>query len=248
MPRLVDLSQPWSSGTPPFPTDPAPTVEWVKRLQTHGTNHQRIATTLHVGTHIDAPLHWNDGGDDVASIPLERLFGPAVVADVRHVGDHGLIRPTDVTSRVDVRDEDILILHTGFHRMYAGGPDEDIVRYFFEHPGLSAELTEWIVTKRLRWVGMDMGSADHPMNSNVRSLRPELARRAEAVLGAELGQIFPHETFQLVHARLCGAGVPIVENLGPAVEQLVGRRILAGAFPWRFAGGEAAFARVVAFV
>ena len=201
-PRLIDLSQRWSARTPPFPTDGPPVVEWVKRLATHGTNHQRITSTLHVGTHLDAPLHWNSDGGDVASIPLERLFGPAVVVDVSDVGDHGLITPEHVSARAEVRDEDILILHTGYHRAYAGGAEEDVVRYFFEHPGLSAELAQWIVAKRLRWVGMDMGSADHPMNSNVRKLRPDLAARAEAVLGTSLETRFPPERFQIVHVTL----------------------------------------------
>jgi kynurenine formamidase len=37
----------------------------------------------HVGTHLDAPVHWFSGrdGDDVARISLARLVGPAVVLD-----------------------------------------------------------------------------------------------------------------------------------------------------------------------
>ena len=37
----------------------------------------------HVGTHFDAPIHWVTGrdGEDVASVPAERLVGPAVVID-----------------------------------------------------------------------------------------------------------------------------------------------------------------------
>src|SRR3981081_1881698 len=37
----------------------------------------------HAGTHLDAPNHWISGrdGEDVASIPLDRLIGPAVVID-----------------------------------------------------------------------------------------------------------------------------------------------------------------------
>ena len=46
---------------------------------------------------------------------------------------------------------------------------------------------------------------------------------------------------------LFAADIPIVENLGPAIADLVGRQIYMCAFPWKFAGGEAAFVRVVAF-
>jgi arylformamidase len=74
--RLYDLSQDWSWNTPAFPTDPNPVVRWVKRLSSHGTNHQAIETTMHVGTHIDAPLHWVENARDVADMPLERLIRP----------------------------------------------------------------------------------------------------------------------------------------------------------------------------
>jgi arylformamidase len=47
-------------------------VQWAKRLSTERVNAQRIETMLHVGTHIDSPMHFVSGGKDVASIPLER--------------------------------------------------------------------------------------------------------------------------------------------------------------------------------
>ncbi|HEY4557854.1 MAG TPA: cyclase family protein, partial [Enteractinococcus sp.] len=45
--------------------------------------HNNFTQGEHVGTHIDAPIHWITGkdGKDVASIEPERLIGPAVVLD-----------------------------------------------------------------------------------------------------------------------------------------------------------------------
>ncbi len=42
-----------------------------------------IRMSEHTGTHFDAPIHWISGkeGDDIASIPVKRLVGPAVVLD-----------------------------------------------------------------------------------------------------------------------------------------------------------------------
>jgi arylformamidase len=39
---------------------------------------------LHAGTHVDAPSHMVQGGDDIHDLPLALFFGPAVVADIRH--------------------------------------------------------------------------------------------------------------------------------------------------------------------
>lgn len=45
--------------------------------------HHNIHTGEHIGTHIDAPVHWisGKGGHDVSTIPPARLVGPAVVLD-----------------------------------------------------------------------------------------------------------------------------------------------------------------------
>ena len=37
----------------------------------------------HVGTHVEAPLHYLAKGSDTAGIPLEKLLGPAIVLDFR---------------------------------------------------------------------------------------------------------------------------------------------------------------------
>jgi kynurenine formamidase len=42
----------------------------------------QIATPEHGGTHLDAPIHFSQGGLTVDSIPLSSLTGNAVVIDV----------------------------------------------------------------------------------------------------------------------------------------------------------------------
>jgi arylformamidase len=246
--RYVDLSMKWSGDTPPFPTDPAPVVRWIKRLASHGTNHQLIETPLHVGTHIDAPLHWSDAGGDVASMPLDRLAGPAVVADLsEQLEDFSLIDPRAVEAAAPISDGDIVIVHTGYHRFAADATGADGVRYFWKHPGAVRDLAEWALDRKLRWIGFDMASPDHPLNSNLRRQIPDhVVQEGEARLGATVASAFPPEGFQVMHVVLCGAGVPIVENIGGSIDAFLGRRFRAFAFPWRFVGGEAALVRVVA--
>jgi kynurenine formamidase len=246
--RLIDCSQPWSGDTPPLPVDEPPVVQWVKRMAGQGTNHQRITTQLHIGTHIDAPLHWRDGGLDIASIPLERLYGPAVVVDLSEThGDYGVIRPRDIEERAEVRPGDILILHTGYHRYYDGGPEPDLNRYFFKHPGGDGELGEWLVERQIRWIGVDSRSPDHPMNTNMAKWWPWIAGEAERAMGVDPFQRFPQQGQAAIHRILFAHDIPIVENLSGGVASLIGKRVHMCAFPWKFAGGEAAFVRAVAF-
>lgn len=41
----------------------------------------RLTTSLHNGTHADAPLHVREGGAPVDRLPLRAFMGPAVVVD-----------------------------------------------------------------------------------------------------------------------------------------------------------------------
>jgi kynurenine formamidase len=37
----------------------------------------------HMGTHIDAPVHFIQGGWKVHQIPMEKLYGPGVIINVK---------------------------------------------------------------------------------------------------------------------------------------------------------------------
>ncbi len=45
----------------------------------------RLTMNLHTGTHLDAPLHFIEGGGTIEKIPLERFITRARVVDVTHV-------------------------------------------------------------------------------------------------------------------------------------------------------------------
>lgn len=89
--RIVDLTQPLSHRTPvirlpePFVNTPGFSLRELSRYDDRGPAWYWNAFEAgeHVGTHLDAPVHWVSGkdGDDVAQIPLTRLVGPAVVID-----------------------------------------------------------------------------------------------------------------------------------------------------------------------
>src|SRR3954463_7808896 len=89
--EVVDLTAPLSSETPVIQLPPhfaqtAPfELEELSRYDDRGPAWywNNIRTGEHTGTHFDAPNHWVTGrdGDDVASVPVQRLIAPAVVLD-----------------------------------------------------------------------------------------------------------------------------------------------------------------------
>jgi kynurenine formamidase len=259
--RIVDLSHPWNAHTPGWVGYPGSTISYTQTLQTNRIVSQRIETSLHVGTHLDAPMHAADGLGDIASIPLRKLVHEGVIVDVSSdVGDWDIIKPEHITNKVKVKRDDILIVHTGFYRYYSGMPQQDLVRYFCMHPAGTKELAEWMLDVGISWWGVDTGSADHPMNTTIRYMRPDLCKQFEQKVGMTAekyfgqyeyrhprsGRIVKEELFPL-HYLLFPSGCVHAENVGGDISKVLNQRCLIGAFPWKFEGGEACPCRILAF-
>ncbi|MCK8825622.1 cyclase family protein [Fuchsiella alkaliacetigena] len=246
--KLYDLTQPLSTSTPPWPTYEPLEVKYFKRLSTERVNGQLISTSNHVGTHLDGERHFWTAGRDIASVPLEELVGPGVVVDLSDaVGEYGIYTSEMIEERVEVKQGDILIIHTGYHHYAYNKEEADEEAYMCKHPGPNMEFAEWCKEKEIKWIGVDCGSADHPMNTVIRKLRPDLAEECEEKLGQPLTEIFPDEGRQLMHTKLFPEGIIHVENLGGEIDKILNQRIAIGCFPWRFVDGESSICRVVAF-
>ena len=115
--RTIDLSQPLNQDAPFWPYYPPFEVKYIKRKAEHGVNAQYIQTSNHMGTHLDAPRHFVTGGMTIDQIPMEWLCGPGVIVDLTDVMDDlGVYTPEMIEERVEVREGDMLLLHTGWHR------------------------------------------------------------------------------------------------------------------------------------
>ena len=89
--EIVDLTQPLTETTPvlklppPFANTPGLSREEISRYDDRGPAWAWYTLTIgeHVGTHLDAPIHWITGkdGKDVGSIDAQTLIGPACVID-----------------------------------------------------------------------------------------------------------------------------------------------------------------------
>ncbi len=63
-----------------YPGDPLPRVTALKTIRGGDGYHlSRISVGSHIGTHIDAPMHFVEGGRDAASIDLSKCMGPCIV-------------------------------------------------------------------------------------------------------------------------------------------------------------------------
>jgi arylformamidase len=251
--KLIDLTIPLGIGTPPWPTYEALQVKYFKRLAPNGANGQLLTHSNHLGTHLDGEIHFHTPGKDMASLEMDFLVNEGAVVDLSDVcGDYDVYTSQMVEERVEVRDGDILIIHTGYHHFGWDQPNADEVRYMVMHPGPDREFAEWAKAKNLRWIGVDCGSADHPMNTIIRTWMPRQAKEAEAhfqaTYGKGLADVFTDDKYQLMHIELFPHGIIHAECVGGDVDLLLNERVEIGFFPWRFVDGESSIGRCVAFV
>lgn len=251
--RAIDLTIPLGIGTPPWPTYEPMQVKYFKRLAPNGANGQIVTHSNHLGTHLDGEIHFYTAGKDIASLELDFLMHEGVVVDLSDaVEDYGIYTSVMVEERVEVREGDILIIHTGYHHYGWDQPTADEIRYMVKHPGPDREFAEWAKKKKLRWIGVDCGSADHPMNTIIRSWMPRQAKEAEVyfekTFGKRLAEFFDDSKYQLMHIEMFNQGIIHAECLGGDIDLMLNQRGVIGCFPWRFVDGESSISRIVAFV
>ncbi|MCS7038193.1 MAG: cyclase family protein [Anaerolineae bacterium] len=257
--KIHDLSQPLNQDCSFWPFYPPFEVKYIKRKAEHGVNAQYIQTSNHMGTHLDAPRHFVTGGKTIDQIPLEWLYGPGVIVDLSDMLDElDIFRPEDIEARVEVREGDILFIHTGWHRYSQFGETPDEEKYIHRHPGPHYSICDWLLSKKIHLWGVDMISTDHPMNLPIGRFLgkgglehwAKVRAKCAAKFGEEnLSVLFPDSAYQLTHNALFPHDCIHVENLGGEIGNpaLHNRRLILGCFPWLFKGGEAAFCRAVAF-
>lgn len=248
--HLVDLSHPWRVDLWPFVG--LPKASMIDSIGGPGKapRAQQLTTNMHVGTHLDAPMHFVANAGDMASIPLDRLYHEGVIVDVSdQVEDWGIIRPEHITNNVEVREGDIIIIHTGWHHYYKGEREENQDKYFYYAPGPASEMAKWMVEKKIRWFGIDTSSGDHPMNNGlIRRGRPDLVKGFEEKMGKSIEEVFPASGFSVMHTLLFPQDIIHAENVGGDLDDVLNTRCTIGAFPWKFVGGDAGICRIIAFL
>ncbi len=250
----IDLTIPLGIGTPAWPTYEPLQMKYFKRLAPNGANGQLLTHSNHLGTHMDGEIHFYSPGKDMAALQLDFLMHEGAVVDLSDcAGDYDVYTSKMVEERVEVKEGDILIIHTGYHHYGWDQPVADEIRYMVKHPGPDREFAEWARAKKLRWIGVDCGSADHPMNTIIRNWHPARFTEAEKKLKARFGKSWdemfpPDEYYQVMHLKLFPKRLVHAENVGGDIDQVSNKRAWIGAFPLRGIEMESAMCRIVAML
>jgi len=247
--EVYDLSHPISERTPTWPYGAAG-IE-TSRLRSHAHDRVlavRLTHTMHMGTHMDAPLHVEEGYPSIDEMPLERYIGDGVVVSIPKK-EWEIITPEDLErAEPKIEENDIVIINTGWHHYYG-----DYTRYFCFGPGLYKEAAEWFVKKKVKGVGVDLQAMDHPLGTRLVQtgggmppLEPWLIDLYKKITGRDVYQDFPY--WEPCHRILYTHGIFGIENIGGEVDKVTGKRCVIAAFPLKWVGGDGSMVRVVAIV
>lgn len=81
--RIYDISRSLTDRVAVWPGDQPFAARWSARIaEGSSVNVGAFEMSTHAGTHVDAPLHYLEGGASVDQIALESFIGPAHVIDV----------------------------------------------------------------------------------------------------------------------------------------------------------------------
>jgi arylformamidase len=141
--KLYDISVSLSDEMPVYPGDPPFKITRENSLPDVEFNVSTMATGNHIGTHIDPPFHFVEGGYTVDKIPLDHLYGSAEVVDLRHV-------KTMVTAAdIEGVKSDILLLKTRNSAFWASKEFKKDYVYLDESAAL------WAVEHKIKTIGID---------------------------------------------------------------------------------------------
>lgn len=142
--RLVDLSY---TVTPPG-TDERPFLTERGLLADDSFMHH-VRTHTHVGTHVEAPAHFFQGGRTVVDFPLENFLGRAVLLSVPVAVDHIPVTAADCERLLGdlMQPGDIVLCRN------ADGPSRTGPQVGW--PALAAESAQWLADRQARLVGFD---------------------------------------------------------------------------------------------
>jgi kynurenine formamidase len=152
---IHDLTIMLNEQTKPFLPAGDPPMIWTHRVDhTNFVCQSSLVVMMsHMGTHVDAPLHYVKDGKTTAQVDLSRYCGRAVCIaadDFPHEGEYDLTGLLNKNEAL-IEKGDILIIRTGYEAL-VGTPD------YFKFPNFADSTGALLESRGIRGIGFDTPS------------------------------------------------------------------------------------------
>ncbi|MFK8795563.1 arylformamidase [Planococcus plakortidis] len=163
---IIDISMALDSSTPEWPGDtPFSYRLSVTKEESGSVNIGELKSSTHIGTHIDAPFHYDENGLKTDELPLDVYLATAQVMDVSDQPQVQLENLDELAKGVSA-----VLLKTAAWR--------DRTKFPEAWPVFDPAIAEWMKGQGVRLLGVDVPSVDpetskelpmhHAMNRNQR--------------------------------------------------------------------------------
>ena len=183
MTRILDISRPVKAGIPVWPGDTPYDYRLVARIRDGSSvNVGSVTMSVHTGAHTDAPFHFDDRGDDIASVALAKYVGPCVVAEASPAAGGVLPAHLPAGTEASLKKAPRLLLKT-----YAKRPKgfDTSMRH------LTPALADWLADRGVVLVGLDTDSMDAFDSKDLPSHHRLSARGVAILEGIDLSAVSP---------------------------------------------------------
>jgi arylformamidase len=200
----IDISQRLDDNVAVWPGDTpfSYKVNWSKE-ESGSVNVGQINMSIHTGTHIDAPFHFDDDGKRVIDLDLDLYMGNARVIHLPNKASIGV----GEFSNIDLQGVTRLLIRTDAWK------DRSVFPQTIPH--IQPELAAYLSEHGVRLLGLDLPSVD-PLDSKELSAHHELADHGIHILeGLVLDGIEPG------NYELAALPLPLVEADGSPVRAVL---------------------------
>lgn len=152
--EVIDLTHGVEEGMIKFDANWHPEVEVEKlgTISTVGRESRAIQVGTHTGTHVDAPLHFVEGGGTVDDIPLDVLVGDVKLVDMTNLGEGSAVT-AEVLADVELNER--VVFHFDWARHFGNAE-----RFYHGYPHFTVEAADALIAAGVRLVGYDTPSPD----------------------------------------------------------------------------------------
>ena len=184
--RIIDISGIVNDKTTVWPGDAGIALNRILSIQSgESCNLSALNMGMHISTHVDAPLHFIEGGADVATLNLNKFIGFAKVFCLQ---TRDCIKASDL-SVLDINMGDIILLKTINSSLDMTG------EFNKEFVYLDEEAAKYLVDKKIATVGIDYLSVENYYADNAVTHKLLLQNEIGIIEGLRLNDVPEGEYF-----------------------------------------------------
>jgi len=162
---IIDLTLEIDESIQVFPDSPKVNILQWSNFDNHKYVSEVLFSSTHVGTHVDAPYHFQKDGITVEKIPLNRLIINENIKVLKiEKKDNEKIEVNDLRD-YNIMKNDTILINTNWVLNRA------LDKYFNKNPGLSEAAAKYLAEAEINLVGIDGPSIDPAIDHDFNAHR-----------------------------------------------------------------------------